>query len=35
VPADNPGGRWLEAQEGFSGRLVVGEDLMQIGVGRG
>jgi ribonuclease BN (tRNA processing enzyme) len=33
VPADNPRERWLEAQDGFSGRLVVGEDLMQIGVG--
>jgi ribonuclease BN (tRNA processing enzyme) len=35
VPADNPHERWLEAQEGFSGRLVVGEDLMEIGVRRG
>jgi ribonuclease BN (tRNA processing enzyme) len=35
VPADNPRRRWLEAKDGFSGRLVVGEDLMQIGVGRG
>lgn len=35
VPADNPHRRWLEAKEGFSGRLIVGEDLMQIGVGRG
>ena len=34
VPADNPRERWLEAQEGFSGRLVVGEDLMQIGLGQ-
>jgi ribonuclease BN (tRNA processing enzyme) len=34
VPADNPHERWLEAQEGFSGRLVVGEDLMQIGLFR-
>ena len=33
VPADNPRERWLEAQEGFSGRLVVGEDLMEIGIG--
>jgi ribonuclease BN (tRNA processing enzyme) len=33
VPADNPRERWLEAQQGFSGRLVVGEDLMQIGLG--
>ena len=34
VPADNPHERWLEAGEGFSGRLVVGEDLMQLGLGR-
>jgi ribonuclease BN (tRNA processing enzyme) len=30
VPADNPRERWLEARAGFSGRLVVGEDLMEI-----
>jgi ribonuclease BN (tRNA processing enzyme) len=35
VPADNPQERWLEAGDGFSGRLVVGEDLMRIGLGRG
>jgi ribonuclease BN (tRNA processing enzyme) len=35
VPADNPRARWLEAGDGFSGRLVVGEDLMQIGLRRG
>jgi ribonuclease BN (tRNA processing enzyme) len=35
VPADNPPARWLEAGDGFSGRLVVGEDLMQIGLRRG
>jgi ribonuclease BN (tRNA processing enzyme) len=34
VPADNPHRRWLEARAGFSGRLVVGEDLMQIGIGQ-
>jgi ribonuclease BN (tRNA processing enzyme) len=34
VPADNPHRRWLEARAGFSGRLVVGEDLMEIGIGR-
>jgi ribonuclease BN (tRNA processing enzyme) len=34
VPADNPHHRWLEAREGFSGRLIVGEDLMQIGLGQ-
>jgi ribonuclease BN (tRNA processing enzyme) len=33
VPANNPPGRWRRAARGFSGRLVVGEDLMQIGVG--
>jgi ribonuclease BN (tRNA processing enzyme) len=35
VPADNAHGRWLEAKDGFSGRFVVGEDLMQIGIERG
>jgi ribonuclease BN (tRNA processing enzyme) len=35
VPADNPHRRWLEAKDGFSGRFVVGEDLMQIGIERG
>jgi ribonuclease BN (tRNA processing enzyme) len=34
VPADNPARRWRRARFGFSGRLVVGEDLMQLGVGR-
>jgi ribonuclease BN (tRNA processing enzyme) len=34
VPGDNPDSRWREARKGYSGRLVVGEDLMQIGVGR-
>lgn len=33
VPADNPLSRWREAQKGYSGKLVVGEDLMQFGVG--
>lgn len=33
APADNPKSRWLEAGRGFSGKLVIGEDLMQIGVG--
>jgi ribonuclease BN (tRNA processing enzyme) len=32
VPADNPHERWLEAGRGFSGSLVVGEDLMQLGL---
>jgi ribonuclease BN (tRNA processing enzyme) len=34
VPADNPVKRWRKAAAGFSGRLLVGEDLMQVGVGR-
>ena len=33
VPVDNPERRWLEAGRGYSGRLVVGQDLMQIGIG--
>jgi ribonuclease BN (tRNA processing enzyme) len=33
VPADNPHRRWLEARGGFSERLIVGEDLMQLGLG--
>jgi ribonuclease BN (tRNA processing enzyme) len=33
VPAINPESRWLQAQRGYNGRLVVGQDLMQIGVG--
>jgi Beta-lactamase superfamily domain len=33
VPGTNPESRWLEAQRGYSGRLVVGHDLMEIGVG--
>jgi hypothetical protein len=28
-----PKSHLLQAQQGFSGRLVIGEDLMQIGVG--
>jgi ribonuclease BN (tRNA processing enzyme) len=34
APAHNPPERWLEAQKGFSGRLVVGADLMQLPVGQ-
>lgn len=34
APANNPRSRWLQAGRGFSGRLVVGEDGAQIGVGR-
>lgn len=33
VPSNNPTKRWRRAKRGFSGRLVVGEDLMQIGIG--
>ncbi|MFD0059564.1 MBL fold metallo-hydrolase [Streptomyces sp. NPDC056690] len=33
APADNPQHRWLRAQRGFAGRLIVGEDLDHIGVG--
>jgi ribonuclease BN (tRNA processing enzyme) len=33
VPVTNPESRWLEAQRGYSGKLLVGRDLMQIGVG--
>jgi len=32
APGDNPVSRWEEAKSGFSGRLVVGEDLLQIGL---
>jgi ribonuclease BN (tRNA processing enzyme) len=34
VPANNPPEAWAPARRGFSGRFVVGEDLMQFGVGR-
>ncbi|GAA4997793.1 MBL fold metallo-hydrolase [Streptomyces hyderabadensis] len=34
VPATNPARRWRAAQRGYSGRLVVGEDLLTVGVGR-
>jgi ribonuclease BN (tRNA processing enzyme) len=33
LPGDNPKGRWRAAQRGYSGRLIVGEDLMELGVG--
>lgn len=33
VPHENPMSRWREAQKGFRGKLIVGEDLMQLGVG--
>lgn len=33
VPTENPMIRWREAQKGYSGKLIVGEDLMQLGMG--
>jgi len=33
APADTPVNVWQRAERGFSGRLVVGEDLMQFGLG--
>lgn len=33
VPTDNPDHRWRRAQDGYSGRLVVGHDLDHIGIG--
>ncbi|MEI7058172.1 MBL fold metallo-hydrolase [Nocardioides sp. CCNWLW239] len=33
VPADNPSSRWRQARRGFSGELVVGEDLDVIPIG--
>lgn len=34
VPTDNPPSRWRKARQGFSGNLIVGEDLKVIPVGR-
>ncbi|MBC7276400.1 hypothetical protein [Nocardioides sp.] len=34
VPGGNPASRWRRTQRGFSGHLVVGEDLKVIPVGR-
>jgi ribonuclease BN (tRNA processing enzyme) len=34
VPGDSPDSTWRGAQRGFSGRLVVGRDLMSLPVGR-
>jgi ribonuclease BN (tRNA processing enzyme) len=34
VPAGNPEEAWAVARRGYSGRFVVGEDLMHFGVGR-
>lgn len=33
IPADSPERRWRQAQRGFSGRLIVGSDLMELGLG--
>lgn len=33
LPANNPRERWKEARNGYSGNLIVGEDLMALGVG--
>jgi ribonuclease BN (tRNA processing enzyme) len=33
VPPHTPYSRWLEAGQGYSGRLIVGNDLMEVGVG--
>jgi len=34
APANNPHERWMRAKRGFSGRFLVGEDLMEVGIGR-
>jgi len=34
APANTPASRLRSAQKGFSGKLIVGEDLMEIGIGR-
>ncbi len=34
APVTNPDSRWMQAQKGYSGRLVVGQDLLELGVGR-
>lgn len=33
VPGNNADSRWQEAQKGYSGKLIVGKDLMRFGVG--
>ncbi len=33
VPGTNPRSRWAQARRGYSGRLIVGEDLMELGLG--
>lgn len=35
VPGNNPEERWSAAKEAFSGELIVGQDLMQVGLLRG
>jgi len=34
VPLNNPESRWLQGQRGYDGKLIVGKDLMEFGVGR-
>jgi ribonuclease BN (tRNA processing enzyme) len=34
IPPYAPLRRWLQAKHGYSGRLIVGNDLLQVGVGR-
>ncbi|MFD1212982.1 MBL fold metallo-hydrolase [Arthrobacter sp. GCM10027362] len=33
VPPNNPADRWRKAQKGYAGKLTVGEDLMEFGLG--
>lgn len=33
VPGNAPVAKWRNAQKGFSGNLVIGEDLMHFGIG--
>jgi ribonuclease BN (tRNA processing enzyme) len=34
VPLNNPDSRWLQGQAGYDGKLIVGKDLMALGVGK-
>jgi ribonuclease BN (tRNA processing enzyme) len=34
VPGNAPVGHLVKAKQNFSGKLIIGEDLMQIGVGK-
>jgi ribonuclease BN (tRNA processing enzyme) len=34
VPLNNPESRWLQGQRGYDGKLIVGKDLMEFGIGR-